>query len=76
MAIGEHGFIAIAQDTEGNNIGLHPGDKGDCESLFCFTFRSRLNRLNRRPGTHSRPEKSNLAETCSHGTFPTARAMV
>ena len=23
MAIGEHGFIAIAQDTEGNNIGLH-----------------------------------------------------
>ena len=23
MSIGEHGFIAIAQDTEGNNIGLH-----------------------------------------------------
>ncbi|WP_444887719.1 VOC family protein [Microbulbifer sp. JMSA008] len=23
MSIGEHGFIAIAQDTEGNNIGFH-----------------------------------------------------
>lgn len=23
MSIGEHGFIAIAQDTEGNTIGLH-----------------------------------------------------
>ncbi len=23
MAIGEYGFIAIAQDTEGNTIGLH-----------------------------------------------------
>ena len=23
MEIGEHGFISIAQDTEGNNIGLH-----------------------------------------------------
>jgi predicted enzyme related to lactoylglutathione lyase len=23
MSIGEHGFIAIAQDSEGNNIGLH-----------------------------------------------------
>ena len=23
MGIGEHGFIAIAQDTEGNNIGFH-----------------------------------------------------
>lgn len=23
MSIGEHGFISIAQDTEGNNIGFH-----------------------------------------------------
>lgn len=23
MSIGEYGYIAIAQDTEGNNIGLH-----------------------------------------------------
>jgi len=23
MPIGEHGFIAVAQDTEGNNVGLH-----------------------------------------------------
>ena len=23
MSIGEHGFIAIARDTEGNHIGLH-----------------------------------------------------